>query len=180
MNETELRMALREYAASFEPSGRGLDRRAPRRRLARSTVAAAALLAAAAVTAILFFGPGHPRSPATDTATGSRSAPSVSGDAVRIDLVGYAAPVNGEMPKGLQDHLSCMRAHGYDLPNPEWKGSGWMLTVQDARGLGVGTSRWKRTVFITCALTRPGGHDMPGLRQALLHPRERSRHGGAQ
>ena len=176
MNETELRMALREYAASFEPSGRGLDRGAPRRRWARSTIAAAALLAAAGVTATFFLGPGHPRTPGTEAATGNHSTPSVSSDAVRIVLVGYEAPVNGVMPKGLQDHLSCMRAHGYDLPDPEWNGSGWLLTVQDAKGLGVGTSRWKRTVFITCALTRPHGHHVPGLRQALLHPRERSRH----
>jgi hypothetical protein len=138
------------------------------------------VIAAAAVAAAVYVGAlgpsgdtgGPPRHEATPTTTDGTPGPAVS-----MQLVGYEAPVHGELPSGLKEHLACMRDHGYDVPDPEWTGNGWMLTIEDARGLGFGTLRWKRTVFITCALTRPGGDRLQGIRHQILNPRPRAARG---
>lgn len=182
MNETDLRHALREHAQSFRPDPEWLRRvpvpRRGRRRIAMTSPVLLAAAAAAVVVVSLLAPSGDSRSPTAGDDTVTTAVP--PDQPVRIHLVGYSAPVGGAMPKPLQRHLTCMRAHGYDLPDPAWTGRGWMLTVTDVQGLGVGTPRWKRTVFGTCALTRPDrrlGHPddpgIPSMRHLLMHPRPR-------
>jgi hypothetical protein len=134
-------------------------------------------MAAAVAAAVVLLGPQEPAGPGSHIATGAPPGTGSPGDTVTIALVGYAAPVERAVPKTLRDHLSCMRDHGYDIPDPEWTGHGWLLTIKQAKGLGVGTAAWKKTAFITCALTRPGAQQAPGLRHALLHPRPRGERG---
>jgi hypothetical protein len=178
MNESDLRSALRQEAERFDPPSGWLDQ-LPRRRRRRIPRPAAVLsvMTAAAVAAAVYVGAlgpsgdssGPPRREATPT-----TSDDTIGSTVTMQLVGYDAPVHGTLPRSLEEHLSCMRDHGYDIPDPDWTGHGWMLTLEDTSGLGFGTLRWKRTVFITCALTRPVGDRLKDLRSELLHPRPRA------
>jgi hypothetical protein len=184
MNESDLRSELRREAERFDPAPGWLDAltrrtRRPRRRLPRPATALSVMTAAAvaATVYVATLGPSAdtgqpPKHEATPTTTDGTPR-----SAVTMQLVGYQAPVHGTLPRGLEEHLACMRDHGYAIPDPEWTGNGWMLTLDDARGIGFGTLRWKRTVFITCALTRPGGDGLEGLRDELLHPRIRAARG---
>lgn len=174
MNESDLRIALRERADAFDPDPGWCDRipvGAPARR--RRATALASLLTAAAAAAIYLGVAGSGRSGIGDPDHADPTLQATAGGSVTIELAGYHAPVRGAMPRALRQHLDCMHEHGFDIPDPQWTGHGWMLTVEDARSLGVGTPRWKRTAFLTCALARPGGHAMEGLKHALLHPRGR-------
>jgi hypothetical protein len=167
-SETDLRVALHEYAEAYQPSGRPAlephDTARPRRRRAWS---ATALVAAATAAVVIGTQAGN------GVPGGGSSAVDGSGHTVTIELAGYAAPKGGEPPAPLRKHLACMRARGYQLPDPTWTGHGWLLTVRDADSAGIGTRRWKRTAFVTCALTRSGGGLPRGLRHVLMHPRPR-------
>ena len=170
MDENDLRAALRDYAASYRPTGRPPDRpaNAPRTRNRRALVAVPAVAAAAAAAVVIGTQVG------SDGPTGSSVSSGMPGNPVIIELAGYAAPKVGHIiPTSLQRHLSCMREHGYPLPDPTWTGHGWLLTVTEGRALDIGGEDWKQTAFVTCALTRPGHDGVPGLRHALLHPRPR-------
>jgi hypothetical protein len=169
MDENDLREVLRDYAASYRPTGRLPDRPAgvPPRRRRRALAVVPALAAAAAAAVVIGSQAG------SDVPAGSSVASGTPGDPVIIMLAGYAAPKGHTLPNPLQRHLACMREHGYALPDPTWTGHGWMLTVTEGRALGVGGKDWKQTAFVTCALTRPGHDGLPGLHHALLHPRPR-------
>jgi hypothetical protein len=174
MNESDLRTALRAHAESFSPTPGWLDEPpVPAKRRSRRALLAAPAVLAAAAAVIVYLGAGRSGTPAPQPPGHQQTA----GNPVTIRLVGYAAPVGnhgGALPKPLVEHLDCMRANGYDLPDPQWTGHGWLLTLDDARSFGVGTMKWKRAVFVTCALTRPGRGELPPmLRHAVMHPRDR-------
>jgi hypothetical protein len=186
MNESDLREALRREAEAFDPTPGWLDVvPSPRDRVRRSTTAVSLMTAAAVAAAVYVatIGPagddsGPSQRQASPTATHETSGGTST--TVTIRLAGYESPADGSVPADLQSHLACMRDHGYDLPDPVWTGNGWLLSVDDARGLGIGTARWKRTVFVTCALTRPGGDRLKGLRDEILNPRPRAPRGHQQ
>ena len=177
MNETDLRNALRQHAESFRPDPEWLSRAPLRRRAWPRRIAMTSPLLVAATAAALYLVPGGASSPQTTDHNTTAAGPQF-GEPAQIELAGYAAPVGGKMPKPLERHLKCMRLHGYDLPDPAWTGNGWLLTVKDAQRVGLGTSRWNRIVFSTCALTRPDGAltrpdgpGIPNLRHLLMPPR---------
>jgi hypothetical protein len=173
MNETDLRDALREHAESFKPDVGWLTRiPAPGRTWKRRAIAVSPLVAAAAAAATILAPVYlHPDGASQSEIRGH--SPALVTQPIRIQLAGYAPPIHGAIPKPLEKHLTCMRTHGYDLPDPTWTGHGWSMFVQDPRQLGFGTQRWKRTAFVTCALTRRDGGRFHELPDVLMHPRPR-------
>lgn len=165
MNEADLRSALKEEAAEFRPAPEwleGVARRAAAVKT-RNALAPIAILTAAAVAGLLVV----------VRPLDSAPPPSIVSHPVYLHLGGYQAPVDRHVPYPLRDHLDCMRSHGFDLPDPVWTGHGWVITVEDARSVGIGTLRWKRTLFLTCALRARSGSPPPEIKDAILHPRPR-------
>jgi hypothetical protein len=178
MNETDLRTALREYATDFQPAP-GWLRQAPRResRVAHRRVSAAAVFTVVLIGTVIYISHATHSSPIAnprgnvDTVAGGGQHGSP--DSVSLELVGYAKPVGGSMPKPLRAHVACMREHGFDLPDPTWTGHGWLITLDDPTAIGLGTQEWKRAAFFTCALMPRRDHVSPLVRHAIMNPRPR-------
>jgi hypothetical protein len=164
MNETDLRELLQAEAGNFRPAPGWLtDLGNERRHVVRPAFVAslAAILVLVASVAIL----SHMRH-------GSVASKSASG-AVYIRLAGYQADTGATLPRSLQQHMSCMRAKGFDLPDPIRSGRGWFLKIRDPNALGIGTPRWKRAAFGTCALVRDRAVYNRWIHKAVMHPRPR-------
>jgi hypothetical protein len=58
-------------------------------------------------------------------------------------------------PTWLTDHIACMRAQGFDIPDPTQTADGWSIDVGDPAAIGFGTPAWREAAFVTCALDRP-------------------------
>src|SRR5215471_3893086 len=115
-SEDEIRQVLRHRADRFdmppEPSPRIV--REVRRRRSRNGVLAGiesvALVAAVAVTVIL--------AGLTRTAPPPHVAMVDRGSVVTYVMLGATSPGEGTKPPvWLTDHIACMRAHGFDLPD---------------------------------------------------------------
>jgi len=162
-SEPEIRDALVRRAEDFEmPSempGRivaAIGRRKTRNGvIAGMTSAAIALLAAAAILVAQL-----PR-------TGGSPSPAIAGggSAMSYVLLGAAA-TTGETsaPTWLTDHIACMHAQGFDIPDPTQTADGWSIVVDDPEALGFGTPAWREAAFVTCAIDRPlSGNLLLGL-----------------
>lgn len=158
MNETRLRALLRAEADAYRP---GAPRKLPSRRRLAPTVALATACAAVAVVAA-----------ALDHWTAPQTSRPAARDGVVLELTGYERPgPDGRVPSELRSHVACMRAHGFDLPEPEWTGAGWTMRIDDAGSFGIGSRRWKKTVFGACALVRDRATYRKWVRSAALGPR---------
>jgi hypothetical protein len=145
LNETDLRKLLSVEAEQFRPDSDWLAQITPRQRPGRVRMAFS-LAAIVAVTLV---------SVVTQGRVDDRSEPLRGAERpVYIRLTGYEAETGGEMPSSLLRHLSCMRDHGFDLPEPIPANGGWTIVVANPEAIGFGTARWTRAAFDTCALVR--------------------------
>jgi hypothetical protein len=160
--ETDLREMLEREAREFEmpagPSDRTLRR--ARRRRTRNVLLAGAPAVAAVVFAVLAvtLQAGSPQSFAP-----KRSAGSVPRAHLRlVDYAVRADPTSDQSHSGtgptitLDDvlaHQRCMRAQGFDLPEPTRQpGGGWAVIVDapTARGLDFRSRSFREAWFVTC------------------------------
>jgi hypothetical protein len=58
-------------------------------------------------------------------------------------------------PGWLTEHIACMRAQGFDIPDPTQTSDGWSIVVDDPAAAGLGTAAWREAAFVTCAPDRP-------------------------
>jgi hypothetical protein len=163
MNEGDLRTMLTNEAAKFHPDPAWLAGAHRRPRFTRNFTAVVGI--AAIVVAAALYGLNADR-----TALQPRS----SANPVYIRLAGYEAN-SGGLPGALRRHIACMRNHGFNLPDPVRVGHGWALKITDPQSIGLGSRRWKRTAFDTCALVRDRAIYNRWIRRAILHPRSLSR-----
>ena len=87
----------------------------------------------------------------------SSPAPVVAdgGSSVSYVLLGATATGETSAPAWLSDHIACMRAQGFDIPDPTQTADGWSIVVPDPEALGFGTPAWREAAFVTCAIDRP-------------------------
>jgi hypothetical protein len=141
-------------------------------------MSAAAVVTAAVIGTAIYVGQTTSSSPIADPPgnvdTTTKAGQHASKDSLSLELVGYAKPVGGRMPKPLGAHIACMREHGFDLPDPSWTGHGWSITIDDPTSIGVGTRQWKQAAFFTCALMPRRDHVSPLIRHAIMNPRPRA------
>lgn len=158
-SESDVREALGHRADGFDmPSQLPKHLEAMiRRRRSRNRVlvglgsGAMVALAAASVFVVTIVGSG---------ATGGRGTAAGSQPGVGVRSMSYVlldAKVSTEpSPQSwITDHIACMRAQGFDLPDPTQTADGWSITVEDPAAAGLGTDAWREAAFVTCAPDRP-------------------------
>jgi hypothetical protein len=162
MNERDLRTMLTNEAAGFHPDPAWLVgvRRPPR--FTRNLIAGFGI--AALVVAAALYGLNNDR---------SALQPRSSARPVYIRLAGYEAKPGGVVPGALRRHVACMRNQGFELPDPVRVRHGWALKIDDPRSIELGSRRWKRAAFDTCALVRDRVTYNRWIRRAILRPRSR-------
>ena len=153
MNLTELRQALKEKGDEFH-----MDQRLPEEvaRRGKRRVGASASRAAAAVALLLVGG-----------LVLSQLKPPDAADTVKVPLettlVDYTN--DGQDGKGrasqlprseVDDHVQCMRRHGFSLPDPEREGDGWKIDV-DPESLDFDSPTWREAAFVDCRPMPPPG-----------------------
>jgi hypothetical protein len=165
MNETDLRAMLADEAERFRPDPKWLSEvsrppQAHRRALITMAVGVAAILIGTMIYVAGKTAPG--------AALGNVHP-------VYIRLTGYMSNDGGGLPPALQRHIACMRSEGFDLPDPRRVAHGWVIKIVDPRSIGLGSARWKKAAFDTCALVRNRITYDRWIRKAVLHPRPRTR-----
>ncbi|HEX3326196.1 MAG TPA: hypothetical protein VHV50_04295 [Actinomycetota bacterium] len=160
MTEGDLRTMLTKEAAGFHPDPAWLAGARRRPRFTRNLIAVVGI--AAIVVAAALYGLN------TDRAA---LQPRSSAHPVYIRLAGYEAKPGGSLPGALRRHIACMRNQGFKLPDPVRVRGGWALKISDPRSIGLGSRRWKRAAFDTCALVRDRTTYNRWIRRAILHPR---------
>jgi hypothetical protein len=150
-SEAEVRDALRRRADDFESSPNMPDRIVALvgwRKMRNGALAGLACAAIVAVAAASIFAEQLPGSgsPAPVVADG--------GSSVSYVLLG-AATGQTTAPTWLSDHIACMRAQGFDIPDPTPTSDGWSIVVPDPEALGFGTPAWREAAFVTCAIDQP-------------------------
>lgn len=166
-SEADVREMLerRANAFSMDPDPPKTMATQARRRTSRNLgVAAGALMSIGILVALLVGAVGALRTP-----VGSVS----SSSGTHVKLVSYFLPDTSDGASGaiadseLSDHIACMRAEGFDIPDPVRTGDGWSITV-DPSVVDVGSQAWREAAFVTCRLPIPAsGNFILGL------PRER-------
>jgi hypothetical protein len=167
MNEDDLRELLHERGRDFAPDARisaRLLRAAKRRIVARmATVTAIVSVAALAGTGL-----------ALEWRTATTQDVQDEAVLVDIDLADYYEGEEGpeEIPsrEEVDRHVDCMRAQGFDLPDPQRTRDGWGILVDDPERYDMESPRWREAAFVTCAPPAPGPGDlfMPGFPQARI------------
>ena len=67
-----------------------------------------------------------------------------------------------------RDHIACMRAQGFDIPDPIRTDDGWRIEV-DPSVVDVGSQAWREAAFVTCRLPMPAsGNVILGLSKELV------------
>jgi hypothetical protein len=160
-SEPEVRELLHQRARQFSMAQQlppAILRRARRRR-SRSVVLAGAAALAIAVLGTVALSParapdGGDRSPA------SAASPSTPIRALKSVSYVLADPTNGDAHphandgppvtlKELREHARCMRAQGFDVPDPARTSDGWAVIV-DPGALDLGSSQLREAMFVTC------------------------------
>ncbi|MFN2590493.1 MAG: hypothetical protein ABR518_06960 [Actinomycetota bacterium] len=162
-SESDVREMLERRARDFDMSpapAPNLLRMARRNKRARTSVLVglAALVLAGAVGSIMSGLDGMPRRrPVVATGrAGSADRP--------VRLVSYALRDSGspEDPPAaqnditadeLREHAECMRAYGFDVPDPtEGPNGHWSIIVDDPKGSGLdpGSEAFREAMFVTC------------------------------
>jgi hypothetical protein len=138
---------------------------ARRRRICRLVAVTVPIAAALSVAAIF---PGRPPADAHAFAAFTlRDTPRLRGDtptARQRPATDDTAPHQHASPGEpitramLERNVRCMRAHGFDLPEPVETQDGWQVIVEDGRGLPSESpdsdvrKRWAEAVFVECRL----------------------------
>src|SRR5262245_2905385 len=158
-SEDEIRRTLRDHADRFDmppeaprPFAGEIRRRRSRNGLLAG-VGAAALVAVATASIVLsglgLSGLGPPDAP---------SQVAVADHGSHVNYVLFSAASTGDRtqaPAWLTDHIACMRAQGFDIPDPTRTADGWSVDVRDPAAIGFGTPAWREAAFVTCPLDRP-------------------------
>jgi len=173
-SEPDIRRMLERRAAEFTIGPelpRELLRRGRRRRIKTIGLASIAAIAFASLVALSLSlagarSPAGQRLAAGGRANSSSPSGSISDSTHPLKLVSYVlldtAPKIGN-PHGvtgqpitvaeIRQHAECMRAHGFDVPDPtEQSGGGWSTIIDDpvARGLDLGSPAFREAMFVTC------------------------------
>src|ERR671936_1108603 len=131
-SETEVREMLWRRANEFSMDAElpsTVVRRGHRRRLKKVTLGTATLGSVAVAVALIIGSIGAPTAP--DDAVEAGSGPSQAS----LKLVSYLIPdtrigePGGNASEELHDHVACMRAQGFDIPDPVQTPDGWTITV---------------------------------------------------
>lgn len=164
-SEPELREMLRRRADAFSMDPvlpRRVAYRSHRRR-SRKVALGAAVCGSLGLIVALIVGPIG--------ASNAPEAPSVASGSPQtsVKLVSYLIPDASLQEPGsnadqvLNDHIACMRAQGFDIPDPVRTADGWTIAV-DPSVVDVGSDAWREAVFVTCRLPLPGsGNFILGL-----------------
>lgn len=164
MNETDLRAMLASEADRFQPDPAWLTDVSRPPQIPRQTLIGVAVgVAAVLIGTMVYFTDRAPTVP--------RMGPTVQ--PVYIRLAGYVSNKGASVPADLQRHIDCMRDQGFDLPQPRRVANGWELKIDDPEALGLGSARWKRAAFDTCALVRNRAVYDRWIRRAIFHHRLR-------
>jgi hypothetical protein len=151
-SEREVRRALRHRADGFEMPPEPPERIADaigRRRTRNGVLAGLAATGIAAIVAASIVATQLPRS-------GSPGGQVADGGSVSYVLLGTTATTGQTAaPSWLTDHIACMRAQGFDIPDPTETPDGWSIVVDDPEAFGFGTPAWREAAFVTCAIDRP-------------------------
>jgi hypothetical protein len=150
-SEREVRRTLRHRAEGFDmppgPPQRIVDA-IDRRRTRNGVFAGLAATGIVAIVAASIFAAQLPRS--------GGSPPVVAdGGSMSYVLVGTTATGQTAAPSWLTDHIACMRAQGFAIPDPTQTPNGWSIVVDDPEAVGFGTTAWREAAFVTCAIDRP-------------------------
>lgn len=161
--ERDLREMLQRRAKdmTLAPPTQTLLRRALHRRTrARGLVLASAVLALVVVVPVgvsITRAPDRPRDVAAE--------PPISTDKAsdRLRLVSYTFDTQQEAPHphdetgepitlaDLREHAECMRAQGFDIPDPTKTPDGWSLIIDDPAGeLDFHSREFREAMFVTC------------------------------
>jgi hypothetical protein len=164
MNENQLREMLRAQAGTFAPTPQEPDlllaraRRRTVRYLVRSAASAAAVVAAAFVVGTIIAERVTP-------AQSAFAALRFDEPASKQDVAAPHAREEAGEPvtrAGLETHVDCMRAQGFDLPDPIETSKGWQVIVEDGAPLPSESRdpsvrrRWAEAVFVDCRLMNVG------------------------
>jgi hypothetical protein len=160
-SEPELRELLHQRARQFSMAQQlppAILRRARRKRSRTVVLAGVAVLAMGALGAVALR-PAPASDPADRAAVGaaSRSTPiralkSVSyvlADPTIADTHAHTNDGPTLTVKELREHARCMRAQGFDIPDPTRTAEGWAVKV-DPGALDLGSSRLREAMFVTC------------------------------
>lgn len=164
-SEPEVREMLRRRARAFsmDPDPPPVVVRRVRRRMSRNVALAAATLTSIGVAVAVLGGSFRTTAPedAVDAGSGLSQTP--------VKLVSYLVPDAGGGDRGvivgdeLSDHVACMRAAGFDLPDPVQTADGWSILV-DPSQVDIGSAEWREAAFVTCRLPVPAsGNFILGL-----------------
>jgi hypothetical protein len=164
-SEPELREMLRRRADAFSmdpvPPRRVVDR-SHRRRSRKVALGAAVCGSLGLIVALVVGSIGASTAP---------DAPSVASGSspTSVKLVSYLLPDTSVGEPGsnadqeLNDHIACMRAQGFDIPDPVRTADGWTIAV-DPSVVDVGSDAWREAAFVTCRLPLPAsGNFILGL-----------------
>ena len=161
-SEPELRELLQQRASQFSMAEQlppDILRRARRKRSRTVVLAGAAVLAIGAFGALTGSPPGAP-DPGDRSAVGSASR-STSTRALKSVSYVLADPAKTEEAHrhakdsptvtvdDLREHAQCMRAQGFDIPDPTRTPGGWAVIV-DPGTLDLTSSRFREAMFVTC------------------------------
>jgi hypothetical protein len=161
-SEADVREMLERRAKAFsmDPDPPEAIGARARRRTSRNVALAAASLTSIGVVVVLLVGAiGALRTP------GGVGTPS----GTHVKLVSYFLPDTSDGATGpnagseLSDHIACMRAQGFDIPDPVRTDDGWSIPV-DPSVVDVGSAAWREAAFVTCRLPMPAsGNVILGL-----------------
>jgi hypothetical protein len=167
--ENELRKTLREKAeaSALRPRPQASVLRRARARAGRGIVAATLVIGSA-----LFLGTTLPsrlasderafaafivqEKPRANTAAPTHEHPNGS-------VHGRSLPGQPVTPAMLNHNRQCMRAHGFDLPDPVQTSAGWQVIVEDSTPLPSESpdynvrKRWAEAVFVDCRVIDAAG-----------------------
>jgi hypothetical protein len=149
--EDELRELFGDSASGFDMDGSLPPQvvRRGRRRAWRATSAVAAVAVVLATASVLALRTQHPGSAGGTVATHTGV----------LKLVDYASPNTGDSPddptfqSAFQQHVQCMRDHGFDVPDPVQTDHGWEIIMSPGSD-PLSDPRWREAALVTCSLEK--------------------------
>jgi hypothetical protein len=156
-SEPELRELLRQRASQFSMAQQlppDILRRARRRRSRAVVLTGAAVLAIGALGALSVRPAGAPergdRSAAPSTATRAmKSVSYVLADRAKEDAHPHTKDGPTITVNELREHARCMRAQGFDVPDPTRTSDGWAITAAPGV-LDLNFSWFREAMMVTC------------------------------
>jgi hypothetical protein len=160
-SEPEIRELLQQRASQFQMAQQlppDIPRRARRKRSKTVVLIGAAVLAIGALGALSVSPAGAPDRGERSTvgsASGStsiRALKSVSyvlADPASEEAHPHAKDGPTVTVKELREHARCMRAQGFDVPDPTRTPGGWAVIVRPG-ALDLGSARFREAMMVTC------------------------------